>query len=280
MGRALIDTPERWRAWLQSGLSHVLGPLPGLENLAGARSAACEPKLTDFALSPDAKGLSEVEKFREGASVEMQLVDVALARSEREKGASGAEPFRNAPRAARAKPEPAFVAAKSASFSGGGGAQRALPADSWPEAWRAVWKKTVFARPFLWSYAHLGHDLLGAPSPERREVLQRLFLQLDLGSVHNFWPFSEPDAAGELRLQPVLFREGVKSLAPRCVIFLGREAFKGVTLPETPELYRVTSYLSTGVFCIHLPSVQDLGADAALLAEAVATVKQKLIHLI
>lgn len=158
--------------------------------------------------------------------------------------------------------------------------QRPLPSDSWPVAWREAWSKTGFARPFLWTYEQLGQDLLGTPDPERRETLRQVLVRLNLGPVHNFWPFSEPDGSAGLKLQPKLFKEGVRHLAPKCVIFLGLREIEGITPPGAPELFKVISYFNSGALCVHVPDIDELAANPALLEDMAALFHQKLAHLI
>ena len=121
---------------------------------------------------------------------------------------------------------------------------------------------------------------MGTPAPERREALKKVLAALNLGPVHNFWPFSEPDGQGGLRPQAKLFREGLTFLAPKCVIFLGTEEVDGVTALGEPELFKVTSYLDAGVLCVHLPDIGELVAEQELLNKAVALFREKLTHLI
>lgn len=147
-------------------------------------------------------------------------------------------------------------------------------------AWRAAWNRTGFARPFLWAYEQLGEDLLGTPDPGRREALRRVLGRLNLGPVHNFWPFSEPDGQGGLRLQPRLFQEGLRHLAPKCVIFLGLRKIEGITLPDETELFKVVSYFDSGVLCVHAPGINELAANPALLDDMAALFQKKLAHLV
>ena len=271
MGRALIDAPERWRPWAHAGLSSILGPLPWVDAFAAERGGEGEPELADFKARAGDKGFLSRESSQAGGGGASQPEALPASRA----GEGSFSAFGASPEAPGPVPAPGAFASLAAEPM-----QRPMPVDFWPEAWRAAWRKTAFARPFLWSYERLGEDLLGTPSPERREVLRNLLSQLALGPVHNFWPFSEPDEAGGLRLQPELFQEGLKYLAPHCVIFFGRDEFAGVTLPEIPEPYKVVSYRGTGVLCVHLPDIHALGNDPGLLAEAVAAIKQKLVHLI
>ena len=267
--RAPIDASERWRSWLSGGLTHVLGPLRWADAFAQR-----EP--LEF------KGEAPAQR-ETGAQVSAAFsANDSRARVGGREGEAGisAEDFqghalRNASsgRAFTAR-EMAEGAEESRVF------QRPLPVESWPEPWKAAWAKTAFARPFLWSYERLGQDLMGSPSPERREALKKLLSRLGLGAAHNFWPFSEPAEQGGACLQPELFQEGLRLLAPKCVVFLGRDNFAGVTLPEVPEFYKVVSYLGTGALCVHLPDIQALGADEDLLSEAAAAFQQKLRHLI
>ena len=118
------------------------------------------------------------------------------------------------------------------------------------------------------------------PDPGRRETLRQVLVRLNLGPVHNFWPFSEPHEAEGLKLQPKLFKEGVRHLAPKCVIFLGLREIEGITPPGVPELFKVISYFSSGVLCVHAPDIAELAANPALLDDMAALFHQKLSHLI
>ena len=292
MEPAIIDTPERWRFWLSSGLSHVLGPLPWLDDArrlssavggelepgAGQAAAADLPggELGDVPLPEGQRAGPEPDTGRALTTPAPQPgPGLALARGARpgpEKPA-GLEAGRDAARAkdARATPPAAPQAAP---------AQRPLPSAAWPQAWKNAWTKTGFARPFLWTYEQLGEDLLGTPDPERRETLQRLLGALNLGPVHNFWPFSEPDGQGALRLQPKIFFEGLTRLAPKCVIFLGGQEIAGITAPGVPELFKLMSYQDTGVFCVHFPDIHELAANPALLQQMAGLFEQRLSRFI
>ena len=110
--------------------------------------------------------------------------------------------------------------------------------------------------------------------------MRRVLGRLNLGPVHNFWPFSEPDGQGGLRPQPGLFQDGLRHLAPKCVVFLGLQKIEGVTPPETAELFKVVSYLNSGVLCVHAQDIDELGANPALVEDMVALFREKLMHLI
>lgn len=261
---ASVDTSERWRSWLLGGLTHVLGPLPWMDAFKQA---------SDLELNVGVQ--TRAAHTAVAAQPVPGKLGGAATRHKARRGGVGADEDNPAEAVARPAEAPeAHTGGEERNL------RRPLPVDSWPEAWKAAWAKTVFARPFLWSYERLGQDLMGMPSPARREALKKLLSRLSLGAAHNFWPFSEPAEQGGMCLQPDLFHEGLRLLAPKCVIFLGQDVFAGITLPEPPEPYKVVSYLGTGMLCVHLPDIQALGADDNLLAETAANFQQKLRHLI
>ncbi len=264
---ATLDTPERWRSWLDNGLSHVLGPLPWVE-------AFQEQALAEKVAAPGRPTAQSGARFGAesvlGQAAKKQAIANIPSRSHfANLGQGTAIPQIGVP------PQQ-----DGTSPAQGALPQRPLPVSSWPEAWQAAWSKTGFARPFLWTYAQLGEDLLGTADPARRAVLRDLLIRLNLGSKHNFWPFSEPDGQGGLRLQPRLFREGVLHLAPKCVIFLGSEQIEEVTVLGATELFKVMSYFDTGVLCVHTPGIQELAEDRNLLDAVVELFQQKLTPLI
>lgn len=274
---AIVDIPERWRPWLDNGLTHLLGPLcweescgevQRTENVGGFATAG-----TQGVSGLSGSVISGSQTF--GKS----LPDVVSASAE---AARSKQPIHASPSLQGLAPMPPATESTQPlpADRPAGPPQRPLPTPDWPEAWKSAWSKTGFARPFLWTYEQLGEDLLGTPAPERRETLRRLLAALNFGPVHNFWPFSEPDGRGGLRLQAGLFQEALTHLAPKCVIFLGDKEIAGVTAPGTPELFKVISYLDTGVLCVHLPDIHDLAVKPALLAEVTSMFQQKLAHLI
>ncbi len=262
MGADTVNTPERWRFWLNSGLSHVLGPLPWLAaaNVEQAVAPVASRAATLFGQEGRSTLPAQVEKPQDMRKV---------FENDQGRGAG-----------AWARPDVGPAAAQALARGPQGAPQRPLPVDSWPDAWREAWGKTGFARPFLWTYAQLGEDLLGTPDPVRRGALRRLLACLNLGQVHNFWPFSEPDGQGGLHLQARLFQEGVAHLAPRCIIFLGDDEFEGITPSGPPELFKVVSYFNSGVLCVRAPGIDELAVNPALLEDMAALFQQKLSHLI
>lgn len=264
MGADTVNSPERWRFWLDNGLSHVLGPLPWLAAANAEQTLASVPVASKRAIRFGQEGRA-----------------VLPAQPEKPQGMrKGLENDKCRDAGAWERPDVGPAAAQISTRGPQGAPQRPLPVDSWPEAWREAWGKTGFARPFLWTYAQLGEDLLGTPDPVRREVLRRLLACLNLGKVHNFWPFSESDGQGGLRLQARLFQDGVAHLAPRCIIFLGGDEFEGITPPGAPELFKVVSYFSSGVLCVRAPGIAELAANPALLENMAVLFQQKLSHLI
>ena len=300
MEPAIIDTPEHWRSWLNSGLSHVLGPLPWLDDARKASDAAAGEVWPDAgqAAAGDLPGRELVDlSLPEGPGMRPQpgagrALTAPAPPSEQGRAMAPAADLGAAPqtgpgagqdglRADSARATPAATPATApATTPKATPVQRPLPSAAWPQAWKNAWTKTGFARPFLWTYEQLGEDLLGTPDPERREILQRLLGALNLGPVHNFWPFSEPDGQGALRLQPKIFFEGLTRLAPKCVIFLGGQEIAGITAPGVPELFKLMSYQDTGVFCVHFPDIHELAANPALLQQMAGLFEQRLSRFI
>ncbi len=274
---AIVDIPERWRPWLDSGLTHFLGPLPWLERLGWEQGNG------NLEFSGGGNELPFSDSIGSGVSRQRPL---AKPLPSVKSGLSTAETTNSR---ALALNKPGF---SKKTTSGVGGEQltpagqpveapqRPLPTPAWPEAWKSAWSKTGFARPFLWTYEQLGEDLLGTPAPERREMLRRLLAALNFGPVHNFWPFSEPDGQGGLRLQAELFQEGLTYLAPKCVIFFGDKEIAGITAPGVPELFKVISYRDAGVLCVHIPDIHDLALQPALLDDVTVLFRRKLANLI
>lgn len=279
MGAETVNAPERWRFWLDSGLGHVLGPLPWVDAARQARTCEAAAAASGFGRK------NAVMPVGVGPGIAVKAAGQAREAVGGPAAASGEmNPWRerataqNAAGSAKSY-EPA-AAPRSSPGTPLAEPQRPMPSDSWPAAWRKAWSKTGFARPFLWTYEQLGQDLLGTPDPDRREILRQVLVRLNLGPVHNFWPFSEPDGQDGLRLQPRLFKEGLKHLAPKCVIFLGPREIEGITPPGAPELFKVVSYFNSGVLCVHAPEIGELAADPALLDAMAVLFQQKLSHLI
>ena len=276
MGAETVNTPERWRFWLDNGLGHVLGPLPWVDAARQAQACGAAEAAPGVFGRKNAAAAARIGRGNAAqAAVPSQKTD-----------AGPASPSLEAKRpAGRKMPQTAAVAARGDNAAQAiaqdlVGSQRPMPSDAWPVAWREAWSKTGFARPFLWTYEHLGQDLLGTPDPGRRETLRQVLARLNLGPVHNFWPFSEPDGAGRLMLQPALFKEGVRHLAPKCLIFLGLREVEVITPPGAPELFKVISYFNSGVLCVYAPDIDELAANPVLLDDMAALFQYKLAHLI
>ena len=277
MGSATVDIPERWRPWLDNGVTHILGPLSWVdefqretpEGLEGERSGSDigAEVLTAVACEASSSPQARAETAQNAAPVSSEAIPERAPES-----LPG-----HFKRASTELPKKELSLTTSGQASA---AQRPLPTPTWPEIWKSAWNKTGFARPFLWTYAGLGEDIFGTPAPERRETLKKVLAALNFGPVHNFWPFSEPDGQGGLRRQAKLFREGLTYLAPKCVIFLGDEEITDVTAPGKPELFKVISYLDAGILCVHLPDIHELAVKPDLLEEVVSLFREKLAHLI
>jgi hypothetical protein len=276
---AAIDIPERWRSWQDSGLTHLLGPLPWVDDFRQTSHAGVSDKLH----GAEAQACSQSSEMKPSLA---QKSGAALPDMKAEKfdSASARSYYKNKPPSSSCNfaKEATSDSERATSISPARSdiVQRPLPTSNWPEVWKDAWSKTGFARPFLWTYEQLGEDLLGTPSPERREVLKKLLAFLDLGSVHNFWPFTEPDEQGGMRLQAGIFQEGLAYLAPKCVIFFGNKEIAEVTTPGKPELFKFISYLNTGSLCVHIPEIQELVENQAMLETIKDLFQKRLTHLI
>ncbi len=125
--------------------------------------------------------------------------------------------------------------------------------DPLPGHWQSALSKAVFGRPVLWTYPELGQDLFAEPSPERRQALRQLLGQLNMGSVHNFWPFREPGKVGESMDRLDMFTTGLLRLSPKCLIYLGADVSGLVTgVAEAPP-FSVSFSDKLMVMCLFIP---------------------------
>ena len=148
--------------------------------------------------------------------------------------------------------------------------------DPFPEHWQQAFGKTVFGRPLLWTYPELGQDLFGIPGTERREILRQLLGQLNMGSVHNFWPFTEFGSAADFTLRLDFFEQGFYRLSPKCVVFLGSGLAEPVTEITDPSPFTVSFSTKLKVMCLFIPEISQLYTQPQLLSRTLAFLQTKL----
>ena len=127
------------------------------------------------------------------------------------------------------QPPPTAPAPKSKNGQG-------LSLQDWPAPWRELLHRTHPGK-VLWTYTHLGEDLLVAETEgrdRRRAFLARLLRDLAHPTgTHTFWPISLPqDAAGNGGPPaPGIFWEAVAHLGARGVMIMGAPAIEALALP-------------------------------------------------
>ena len=144
--------------------------------------------------------------------------------------------------------------------------ERDLPSASpedWPEPWRTAFTKARRA-PLVWSYHELGLDLAGTGSPDRGNFFRKLIAELGLpGGTSTFWPTAVPvtdPETGARALQPdaAVYHEGLRRLAARAVVLLGRQSLVD---SEYAALPLFEQRIDAGRLIVHVPGLDQLLRD-------------------
>jgi hypothetical protein len=136
--------------------------------------------------------------------------------------------------------------------------ERATPGADWPQAWRELLAGASPA-PVVWTYAELGDDLAGSGSKERSACLRRIIGSLRLAKGSSaFWPVRcAARAKTEDMNDARFFQEGLRRLAPKIVIMLGRESvpLSGLDITLSASF---TQQVRMGVLYVLLPDFTDI----------------------
>lgn len=127
--------------------------------------------------------------------------------------------------------------------------------------WQQLARRITGRSLAIWTYWELGRDLLGDPSPQRRNFLRQLIqtMRLPKGNIA-FWPLAVPQGA-ELAPDVHCFWRGVSRYMAEQVFCFGpeaRTALESAEASKAKQLYAPTASIT------FLPAVDSLAQQPAV----------------
>ena len=142
----------------------------------------------------------------------------------------------------------------------------------WPEPWAGWFAKTAPAS-VLWTYHELGADVTGiGHSRERSSFFKSLIGELGLPKGSSvFWPSAMPSADASLQADASLFASGLRLLMPRVVVVFGDSALEDMDL--SGKIKQFGQVMVEGKLLVLLPGIEELLHGEAQRSSAVSLLR-------